>query len=107
MARAFGPQDRPRKWRAVESEENQTQVFALFPPPWEIVISQAVAALTPKSDFGPTSACPRLAGEVLPDPQWPRGQRGCRGGASSLGVSVEEGHGFGVEAKRGDDRLIL
>ena len=36
MARAFGPQDRTWKWRAVESEENQAQVFALFPPPLEI-----------------------------------------------------------------------
>ena len=36
MARAFGPQNRPWKWRAVESEENQAQVFALFPPPLEI-----------------------------------------------------------------------
>ena len=36
MARTFSPQDRPWKWRAVESEENQRQVFALFPPPLEI-----------------------------------------------------------------------
>lgn len=36
MARTFGPQDRPWKWRAVESEENQKQVFSLFPPPLEI-----------------------------------------------------------------------
>ena len=36
MARTFGSQDRPWKWRAVESEENQKQVFSLFPPPLEI-----------------------------------------------------------------------
>ena len=36
MAETFGAQDRPWKWRAVESEENQRQVFAPFPPPLEI-----------------------------------------------------------------------